>query len=72
MAALPKDHFSPETTEGREGFVHPVHVEGIAEKASIEFIIRDFVTSNLKGHEARLQGIAENVLKQHPGCNNGI
>ena len=68
LAALPKDHFSPETTEGREGFVHPVHVEGIAEKASIEFIIRDFVTSNLKGHEARLQGIAENVLKQHPGA----
>ena len=47
LAALPKDEFSPETTEGRKGFVHPVRVEGIAEKATIEFIVRDFTREGL-------------------------
>lgn len=66
LAALPKNEFSPETTEGREGFVHPVSIEGIAEKASISFIVRDFVTANLQKHEERLKQIAEAVLANHP------
>ena len=39
LAALPTNEWSPETTEGREGFVHPVAVNGISEKATIQFII---------------------------------
>ncbi len=66
LAALPKSEFSPETTDKREGFVHPVAVSGIAEKATIEFIVRDFVTANLEMHEERLRNIAEEVLKHHP------
>lgn len=66
LAALPKNEFSPETTEGREGFVHPVRVSGIAEKATIEFIVRDFITAKLTEYEARLKSIAETVLKNHP------
>ena len=67
LAALPKNTFSPETTDGREGFVHPVKVGGIAEKASIDFIVRDFITSNLSLHEARLKEIAESIIRQYPG-----
>jgi tripeptide aminopeptidase len=66
LAALPKNEFSPETTNGREGFVHPVSIEGIAEKASVSFIIRDFITAKLAEHEARLKSIAENVMLNHP------
>ena len=66
LAALPTGEFSPETTSGREGFVHPVAVNGIAEKATIEFIVRDFVTANLEKHETRLKAIAEAVLQRHP------
>ncbi|HRH47338.1 MAG TPA: peptidase T [Panacibacter sp.] len=66
LAALPTGEFSPETTNAREGFVHPVAVNGIAEKVTIEFIIRDFVTVNLEKHEARLKAIAETVLHRHP------
>jgi tripeptide aminopeptidase len=66
LAALPKHEFSPETTSGREGYVHPVNVSGIAEKATIEFIVRDFETQNLTKHEARLISIAENVMKNYP------
>jgi tripeptide aminopeptidase len=66
LAALPTDEFSPETTTGREGFVHPVRIEGIAEKATIDLIVRDFITANLEKHEARLKVIAEAVLQRHP------
>ncbi|HEY6976328.1 MAG TPA: tripeptide aminopeptidase PepT, partial [Chitinophagaceae bacterium] len=66
LAALPKNEFSPETTSGREGFIHPVAINGIAEKATIEFIVRDFDTINLSKHEARLRVIADNVIKKYP------
>jgi tripeptide aminopeptidase len=66
LAALPKDEFSPETTEKREGFVHPVHVEGLAEKATIEFIMRDFTREGLQANAERLRTISEGVLKKHP------
>jgi tripeptide aminopeptidase len=68
LAALPKQEFSPETTHKRQGFVHPVSIEGIAEKASVNFIVRDFETANLAKHEARLKAIAEAVLANHAGA----
>lgn len=66
VASLPEKEWSPETTDKREGFVHPVAINGIAEKATIDFIIRDFDTANLAKHEERLQLIAEKILKQWP------
>src|SRR6478735_3306568 len=65
IEALPKDEWSPETTSKRKGFVHPVAINGIAEKATIDFIVRDFDTVELSKHEERLQAIAEKVLKKH-------
>ncbi|CAN5343897.1 peptidase T [soil metagenome] len=66
--ALPKNDWSPETTGNKEGFVHPVRVEGIAEKATIEFIVRDFDLDKLKEHGNRLKQIAEDVMKNHPNA----
>lgn len=68
LTALPKTEWSPETTEKRQGFVHPVNVNGIAEKATIDFIVRDFTVEGLLQHEARLKSIAEEVVKQYPNC----
>ena len=68
LAALPKNEFSPETTDKREGFVHPTGIEGIAEKASVSFIVRDFVTSKLTEHENRLKKIAETVVHNFTGA----
>ena len=68
-ASLPNDGWSPETTDKREGFVHPVQIEGIAEKASISFIVRDFETNKLAEYEDRLKSIAEGVLKKYPAAN---
>jgi len=68
-ASLPKQEWSPETTEKRQGFVHPVQIEGIAEKASISFIIRDFETSKLAEYEDKLKSIAQNVLDRYPSAS---
>ena len=65
IAALPTKEWSPETTSKRKGFVHPIAINGIAEKATIDFIVRDFDTVELSKHEERLQSIAEKVLKNY-------
>jgi tripeptide aminopeptidase len=67
LAKLPRE-VSPEGTEGKQGFFHPVRVDGIAEKATIEFIIRDFDTAGLKPKEDQLQAIAKDVVAAHPGA----
>lgn len=69
IAALPKDKMSPETTEGREGFVHPVAISGGMESATIQFIIRDFETAKLKDHEAFVEDIAKKVLNNYKGSS---
>ena len=68
LAALPRTTLSPETTDGKQGFVHPVRVDGIAEKATIDFIIRDFVTAGLKEKEDLLLGIVKDVMKNYPAA----
>ncbi len=66
VAALPKDRLSPETTEGMEGFVHPVEIAGSVEQAWVDFIIRDFRDEKLAEYEAFLKEIAEKVLAGYP------
>ncbi|HEY4110979.1 peptidase T [Puia sp.] len=66
--SLPKDEWSPETTEDRYGFVHPVRFSGITEKATVEFIIRDFITGKLKAYETHLQDKIDDALNAFPGA----
>lgn len=66
IANLPQDALSPETTEGREGFIHPTGITGKAEAAELKFIIRDFKTDGLLNHEAKLKSIANKVLNKYP------
>ena len=65
---LPRGEWSPETTEGRFGFVHPVHMEGNAEKVTLQFIIRDFITARLAAYEDSLRDKLEEVLRKTPGA----
>jgi len=69
LSRLPKDKLSPETTQDKEGFIHPVQMEGIQEKAVLSFIIRDFTVSGLHEKEALLKGIMEEVLKGYPNSS---
>ena len=68
LDALPKDRLSPESTEGRRGFIHPVAVNGIAEECSIEFIVRDFETPGLKKKADFLRTLVEEAVRAQHGA----
>jgi tripeptide aminopeptidase len=72
LDSLPKDEWSPETTEGRYGFVHPVRMDGLAEKATVEFIIRDFVTPRLAAYEEHLRSKVEDAVRAFPGSRADV
>ncbi|SHM69789.1 peptidase T [Mucilaginibacter sp. OK098] len=65
IAALPFE-LSPEGTEDKQGFVHPVAIEGHVETASIDFIIRDFDDDKLTEHANVVRKITDGVLKNFP------
>ncbi len=67
--ALPNDKWSPETTSGREGFVHPTAIEGVLEKVTINFIIRDHITEKLMTYEDRLEELLKMVIEKYPGAS---
>jgi tripeptide aminopeptidase len=69
LSRLPKDRLSPETTEKREGFVHPYVVDAAVEKTSVKFLIRDFVTAELKTKEAFLEKLAKETVTDWPGAS---
>jgi len=66
LASLPRAELSPETTHEKQGFIHPIRVDGIAEKATIDFIIRDFITDGLKKKEDFLLSVVEMVMDNYP------
>ena len=63
---LPKDSCSPETTEGKQGFLHPIGISGALEQTTIGFIVRDFTVAGLKEKEALLERIVQDVMKDYP------
>jgi len=72
VAKLPKQEWSPETTEGYEGFVHPTAIEGALEKATVSFIIRDFKTAMLQVHEDRLKALVVDTENEFPGITTSF
>lgn len=69
VASLPKDSWSPETTTGREGFVHPHTISGGMESTSVSFIIRDHITAKLAEYETRLEDLLKATLAKYPNLN---
>ena len=69
VAALPKTHLTPETTEAKQGFLHPTAIEGHLESAQLNFIIRDHITAKLIDHTAVLQKAIDEVLKNYPNSS---
>lgn len=72
MDSLPKDSWSPETTEDTQGFVHPVTMGGVAEHAWVQFIVRDFKTAMLAEHESRLKELMDAAASRWPGVKAEI
>lgn len=69
ITRLPRQGLSPETTSGREGFVHPYVLTGSVDRTSVRFLIRDFVTAELKKKEAVLESLAREAVADHPGSS---
>ncbi|GAB2588448.1 peptidase T [Spirosoma areae] len=69
LASLPKNALSPETTDAKEGFVHPTRMEGNQDQAVLEFIIRDFTEVGLQEKETYLQNQLNDVLINYPGSS---
>lgn len=65
--SLPTDSWCPEATEGREGFVHIVAMQGGLEEASVTFIIRDHDTAKLGEYEDRLRSIMDETQSHFEG-----
>jgi len=63
---LPKHTCSPETTEGKEGFLHPIGISGALEKATLSFIVRDFIDAGLQEKEVLLENIVKEVMRDFP------
>jgi tripeptide aminopeptidase len=66
LERLPKDGCSPETTDGREGFLHPIAITGSLESTTLSFIVRDFTEHGLKEKEAMLKSIVDEVMQDFP------
>lgn len=65
---LPTDRLSPETTEGRQGFMHPYVIEGGVGRATARILLRDFETEKLKEYGAQLNKLAEDLQREFPGA----
>ncbi|MEW6702701.1 MAG: peptidase T [Bacteroidota bacterium] len=67
LEMLPKNSLSPETTDKREGYVHPTQINGNETQTVVKFIIRDFDADKLKEYEAFLKDLCEKTVGQFPG-----
>lgn len=67
LARLPKTTLAPEVTDGRQGFIHPYHIDGGVARVSIRLILRDFDSPKLKEYAAILNATAAEAMKAAPG-----
>jgi tripeptide aminopeptidase len=64
--ALPKDACTPETTEEKEGFLHPHALSAVLGQAALKFIIRDFTEAGLRDKAALLERTIKEVMRDFP------
>ena len=66
LAALPRERCAPETTDGRDGFIHPIHVEGRTERTVVKFLLRDFELKGLADKGKILRGLCRGLQASEP------
>jgi tripeptide aminopeptidase len=69
VSRFPKDALSPETTEGREGFVHPNRIEGGVQQTTVHVILRDFDWDALQDHLTLVERLAAEAVEGIPGAS---
>ncbi len=68
ISRLPRDRMSPETTDGRDGYVHPIDVDADVDRTAVRLLIRDFATAGLQEKEAYLERLARQAAEGWPGA----
>jgi tripeptide aminopeptidase len=63
---LPKDRLSPETTDAREGFIHPARIFGGTAETTVTFIARDFDQAKLAEYEQLVRSLADELVREEP------
>ncbi len=69
IAQLPRDHMTPETTSGYEGYLHPYQLQASVDVTSVKVLIRDFATPALREKAAIVERLAREVVESHPGAS---
>ena len=72
VASLPRDSCTPETTEGRQGFIHPHTIRGGVGEATVELILRSFEEEDLRTYAEKLEQLAASIRSQTPGLKTEI
>ena len=72
VLSVPHGRLSPETTEGREGYVHPHTISGNSEEAVVDFIARDHDNELLEQHMRLLRELAQDVVRREPRAHVDI
>jgi tripeptide aminopeptidase len=68
VALLPREG-APETTSGREGYIHPIAIKGNTSETELTVLIRDFELSELKPKADHIRALAEQACAQWPGSS---
>lgn len=66
---LPQETLSPENTEGKQGFIHPVSINGTIEKTHISFILRSFESAELDTFNRLIHSLCEKTILKFPSCS---
>lgn len=66
LVALPRENISPETTDGREGYIHPLRIAGGVDRTEVRFILRDYELVALRDKGKRLQGLCQGLQAVEP------
>jgi len=72
LSQLPKDKLCPETTSGKQGFIHPTAMEGVLERATLKFILRDFTNPLLEEKAQLLRETVDKVMASYPNSKAEI
>lgn len=66
LAALPREDAAPESTEDRQGYLHPNRIQGNAARIELHFILRDFDLEGLADKGDRLRGLCRGIQASEP------
>ena len=69
LARLPADGMSPETTNGRDGFVHPYMLDAGVDRTVVRLLVRDFETAGLAGKARLIEEVARDAVSRHAGSH---